>query len=146
MLRRRKPPTRFCIVASRFNRQITDRLVRGALEGFDRGKVPRCRLDVRWVPGAFELPFAVWKAGASGRYRAAVAVGCILEGETPHYAYLAQATLNGLVTAGLLGGIPVTAGVVTARSWKQALARSAPRGGVNRGREAVEALWDLLAA
>ena len=131
--------SRFGIVASRFNPEITDRLTRGAVD-FLRGK--RAEVEVVKVPGAFELPQRAAKMAATGRYRAIVAVGCILEGETPHHRYLSQATLTGLIVAGALSGVPVTCGVVTAGSWKLALARSQAKG-LNRGREAAQAAWEM---
>ena len=134
--------SRFGIVASRFNQEISDRLLQGALESFREKQVPRSRVDVVRVPGAFELAGAAARMARTGRYRAIVALGCILEGETPHYRYLSQATLTGVMMAGILTGIPVTCGVITARNWKLALARSQPRG-LNRGREAAEAAWGL---
>lgn len=141
MARRAPHGSRFGIVASRFNREITDRLVEGALGFFRERKVPAAHVDVVRVPGAFELPMAALRLARSGRYRAVVALGCILKGETPQYAYLSQATLQGLMLAGVLTGVPVTSGVVTAQSWSMAKARSAGR--LNRGREAAEAAWEM---
>ena len=134
--------SRFGIVASRFNQEITDRLLQGALESFREKQGPRPRVDVVRVPGAFELAGAATRMAKTGRYKAIVAIGCILEGETPHHRYLSQATLTGVMMAGVLTGIPVTCGMITARSWKLALARSQPRG-LNRGREAAQAAWEL---
>jgi 6,7-dimethyl-8-ribityllumazine synthase len=133
---------RFGIVASRFNQQITERLVDGAVRFFQKCRVPKSRLEVVWVPGAFELPVTALTLARSGRYRAIVALGCILEGETPHYRYLSEATLQGLMMAGMLTGVPVTSGVITVKGWDLALKRSQKRG-LNRGREAAECAWEL---
>ena len=135
-------PKRFGVVAGRFNREITDRLVRGALDFFKEKGNPVSSKEVVWVPGAFELPMAALRLARSGKVRAVVAVGCILEGETAHYRYLSAAALQGLMTAGLLSGIPVSCGVITARGWKAARDRSEKRG-VNRGREAAQAAWEM---
>lgn len=129
---------RFGIVASRFNEEITRRLVKGALDRLGRS----AKVDVVWVPGAFELSYAAVTLARSGKYKAIVALGCILEGETPHHRYLSQAAMSGLVLAGVLTGVPVTCGVVTAGSWKLAMERSQPKG-LNRGREAAEAALEL---
>jgi len=96
-----------------------------------------------WVPGAFELPVAALRLAKSGKVNAVVAVGCILEGETPHWSYLSQATLQGLTFASVFSGIPVTCGVITARHWKDAVNRAQEKG-VNRGWEAAEAAWNLV--
>lgn len=138
-------PARFGIVASRFNREISERLVEGARDFFiRRGAVVSAR-EIVWVPGAFELPVAALRLARSGKVRAVVAVGCILEGETAHYRYLSEAALNGLIVAGVLSGVPVTCGVITARGWKTARDRSQKRG-INRGREAAEAAWEMAQA
>ena len=94
------------------------------------------------VPGAFELPHRAMKMAGSGRYRAVVAVGCVLAGDTPHHRYLSQAVMSGLALAGVVSGVPVTCGVITAQSWKLAMERSKPKG-LNRGREAAEAAWEV---
>lgn len=133
---------KFGIVASRFNREISERLVEGARDFFLRQGAAVSAREVVWVPGAFELPVAALRLARSGKVRAVVAVGCILEGETAHYRYLSEAALNGLIMAGVLSGVPVTCGVITARGWKAARDRSKKRG-VNRGREAAEAAWEM---
>lgn len=140
-----KPKTpRYGIVASRFNRQITEGLLQGAVSFLKKKSIPLKQIDIRWVPGAFELPFAAYQMAHSHRYQFIVAVGCILEGETPQYRYLAQAVFQGLGVAGVLGGVPITCGVVVARSFKQALSRSRAGGAMNRGREAAGAAWEVI--
>ncbi len=133
---------RFGIVASRFNSEITERLVRGALDFFKEKKVPSAQVKVVWVPGAFELAGAAARMARSGKVQAIVAVGCILQGETSHHRILSQATVSGVMLAGLLTGVPVTCGVITAQNWKLAMDRSKPKG-LNRGREAAQAAWEM---
>ena len=137
--------SRFGIVASRFNPEITDRLLQGALGLFRQKGIARTQVRVVRVPGAFELAGAAARMAGSGRYKAIVVLGCILEGETPHYRYLSQSTLTGVMMAGILTGVPVTCGVITVRDWKLALDRSQPKG-LNRGREAAKAAWELVHA
>lgn len=141
-----KRALRYGILASRFNKPITQLLAQGAVSFFKGKGLPLSRLDVRWVPGAFELPVAALRMAKSGRYRAVVAVGCILAGETPQYTYLAQAVFHGLSLAGVLSGVPVTCGVVVAKKWQQAVDRSRPGSAMNRGREAASAAWEVTHA
>ena len=137
-----KRSPRFGIVASRFNEPITKALVEGALKAFQRHGIKRSGVDLMWVPGAFELAGAALKMARTRRYLAVVALGCILAGETPQFEFLAHATFSGLAMAGLLSGVPVTSGVITAKRWKQAVERS--RGnGFNRGGEAADAAWEM---
>ena len=133
---------KYGVVASRFNQEISRRLVHGAQEFFRRKGIRFLPKDLVWVPGAFELPIAALRLARTGRYAGIAAVGCILEGETAHYRYLSAAALNGLMTASLLTGVPMGCGIVTARAWKTALARSSPKG-LNRGREAAAAVWEM---
>ncbi len=133
---------RYGIVVSRFNREITEALLQGALSAFRRGGVLPRQVDVLWVPGAFELPVAALKMAKSKRYQGIVALGCILAGETPQFTYLSHATYQGLALAGVTTGVPVTSGVITAKTFKQALARSQKRG-LNRGAEAARAALEM---
>ncbi len=134
--------TRYGIVASRFNRELTERLAEGAIRALKTKKISPSKIDLVWVPGAFELASAALHLARSNRYRAIVAVGCIIEGETSHHRHLSGATLTGLITAGVVTGVPVTCGVITASSWKLASARAQKRG-VNRGKDAALAAWEL---
>ena len=136
---------RFGIVASRFNSEITESLVAGALAAFKAHRLPVSAVKVVWVPGAFELPIAALKMARSRRYGAVVAVGCIMEGQTPQFTYLAQATYQGLVMASLVSGVPVTCGVITAKQWRHAVERSRIKG-MNRGGEAAEVAWEMVHA
>ena len=133
---------RFGIVVSRFNLGITELLLAGALICFRKHRVPERSVDVRWVPGAFELPVAALRMAKRGRCGAVVALGCILEGETPQFRYLSEATYLGLSLAGVMSGVPITSGVITAKSWRHARERANPRG-LNRGGEAAQAAWEM---
>lgn len=135
-------PPRYGIVVSRFNREITEALLQGALSAFHRRGVLPTQVDVLWVPGAFELPVAALKMAKSKRYQGIVALGCILAGETPQFEYLSHATYQGLALAGVTAGVPVTSGVITAKTWKQALERSRKKG-LNRGAEAASAALEM---
>ena len=137
--------SRYRIVASRFNRPITEALVEGAVSAFRREGIPAKSIEVQWVPGAFEIPVAALRAAKSRRTRAVVALGCLLQGETPQFEYIAQAVYQGLALASVLTGVPVTCGVITARSWKQALARSKGTR-LHRGREAALAALEMTRA
>ena len=134
--------SRYGIVVSRFNREMTDALLKSALVAFQRHRVARSRVDLVWVPGAFELPVAALRMAKRGRCGAVVALGCILEGETPQFRYLSEATYLGLSLAGVMSGVPVTSGVITAKSWRHARERANPRG-LNRGGEAAQAAWEM---
>jgi 6,7-dimethyl-8-ribityllumazine synthase len=130
---------RIAIVASRFNPEISERLVAGAQEAL-RG---HAAVTLIQVPGAFEIPLAAKQAAVSGRFDAIVAIGCVIRGETAHFEYISQAASNGIAQVGLETGIPVTFGVLTADTDEQAMARSVP-GPDNKGYHAAEAAVEMV--
>ena len=107
---RMKPPDqpldarglRFAIVASRFNHEVTERLVEGALECFAASGASD--VPVEWVPGSFELPLAARAIAETRGVDAVVALGCIIRGGTPHFHFVSTETTSGLMSAMLETG------------------------------------------
>ena len=129
---------RIALVASRFNELVTTPLVAGARECLAQCGVPDERIDVVWVPGAFELPVAAAVAAASGRYAAIVALGCVIRGETAHFDYVAGEAARGLAEVARVHRVAVGFGVLTTDTLEQAMARAGGRSG-NKGHEAAAA-------
>lgn len=130
------------MAASRFNEGVTRRLVEGALHALAGGGWPADRVDVVWVPGAFELGLVLDRALATRRYRLGVAVGAVIRGETAHFEYVARAAASGVREASVRFGIPLGFGVLTCDTEEQALARAGgPEG--NKGAEAAEAAMEM---
>jgi 6,7-dimethyl-8-ribityllumazine synthase len=139
---------RFAIVLSRFNDNVTSRLLAGAQACLTQHGVAVDDVDVISVPGAWELPFAAQLAARRGRYVAIIALGCVIEGETRHFDYVAGPAADGLARVMLDAGVPVTLGLLTTADLDQALARAGGRHG-NKGWDAALAaleLADLVAA
>ena len=132
--------SRVAIVVSRFNEIVTRRLLAGAETALREHGVPPANVDIYWVPGAFELPVAAEAAAESGRYRAIVALGCVIRGETPHFEYVAGEAARGLGNVALAHRIAVGFGVLTTETMEQAQAR------VSKGAEAVQAALETAAA
>lgn len=126
---------RFGIVVSRFNSFITDRLLSAALDALERAGASGKDVDVVRVPGSFELPLAAKKLGATARYDALIAIGCILRGETSHYDYVCSETARGLQLAQMDSGLPIIFCVLTCDTLEQAIDRAGLKGG-NKGFEA----------
>jgi 6,7-dimethyl-8-ribityllumazine synthase len=129
---------RVAVLVSRYNEIVTARLLEGARQCLREKGVPDARVDVVWLPGAFELPVAAEAAAASGRYAAIVALGCVIRGETPHFEYVAGEAARGLGNVALAHRLPVGFGVLTTDSLEQAVARAGGAAG-NKGYEAAEA-------
>lgn len=131
------------VVVSRFNETVTRKLLDGAVTALERNGWPAARVDVFWVPGAFELPLAVHRALATGRYRLGVALGAVIRGETPHFEYVASAAAQGLQEVSVRSGVPVGFGVLTCDTEEQALARAGGEAG-NKGVEAAESALEMV--
>jgi 6,7-dimethyl-8-ribityllumazine synthase len=115
---------RFAVVVSRFNESITARLLDGAVRTLVAGGVAEDRIDVAWVPGAFEIPTAAARLAASGRYAAVLCLGAVIRGETSHDQHINRAVSIALAQLGTQYKLPVLFGVLTCNTLEQALARS----------------------
>ena len=124
-------------MVSRYNEEVTQRLLEGARAALARHGWDGALVDVIWVPGAFELPLALDQALATKRYRLGVALGAVIRGETAHFDYVAQAAAAGIREASVRHGIPVGFGVLTCDTEEQALARAGGEVG-HKGVEAAE--------
>jgi 6,7-dimethyl-8-ribityllumazine synthase len=130
------------IVAARFNEFIVASLLKGATAAWLERGGPIEDLLVARVPGAFELPVVARKLGASGRYDAVVALGCVIRGDTPHFDYVAGECAHGLQLASLETGVPIIFGVLTVETVEQALERAATTAG-NKGGEAMDTALEM---
>ena len=111
------------VVVSRFNGEISDRLLASALEALAVAGVAEERITVMPVPGAFELPIGAMALAKTRRYSCVIALGCVVRGETAHFDYVASEAASGLQLAGLETGVPVAFGVLTVDTVEQAEAR-----------------------
>jgi 6,7-dimethyl-8-ribityllumazine synthase len=127
---------RIAVVCSRFNEDVTKRLLDGASEALARLGVSEENKVVAWVPGAFELPLAARHLALSRRHDAIVCLGAVVRGETAHYELVARECARGLQEVQIRTGIPVTFGVLATENLDQALERSGGSLG-NKGDEAV---------
>lgn len=133
---------RYGIVAGRFNGFISESLLKGALDGLRRHGVDEDRIDVVWVPGAFEIPLAARKMAASGIYDAVICLGCVIRGATPHFDYVAGEAAKGIADAARDTGVPVIFGVLTTENLEQAIERAGTKAG-NRGWDAALAALEM---
>ncbi len=141
------------VAASRFNREITEGLVAGAVEVLTGAGIEEERITLLWVPGALELPLVLRRAMREDRPDLAVALGCVIRGETAHFEHVGRATIDGLIRVSLDEDLPVGIGVLTVDTLEQARVRSglAPDEGSrkeedrHRGREAARAALETAA-
>lgn len=126
---------RFGIVASRFNHFIVDRLVDGAVDALVRHGVASERIDLAYVPGAFELPLVVDRLARSKKYDAIIACSAVIRGSTPHFDYVAGEATKGTAQSMLQTGLPIAFAVLTTDTIEQAIERAGTKAG-NKGFEA----------
>ena len=134
---------RIAVIAARFNAEITDSLLRGALEALSEHGVRDDDLTAIRVPGAWELPQTAARAVEAGRFDAVVTLGCVIRGETPHFEYVCQETSLGLGAVARASDIPVVFGVLTTDDLAQAQARAGD-GKDNKGYEAAMAALEMI--
>src|SRR6266550_7036928 len=125
------------IVVSRFNGQISNRLLESALEALSAAGVAEERITVMPVPGAFELAIGAMALAKTRRYSCVIDIGCVLRGETAHFEYVAGEAASGLQLAGLETGVPVAFGVLTVDTSEQAEAR------VDKGADAARGALEM---
>lgn len=135
------PGGRFAVVAARFNDAIVKELVAGCADAFRRhGVDPERRVDLVWVPGAFEIAATCRQLAASGRYAAVVALGAVIRGSTSHYDHVASVVASGVASAGADTGVPVIFGVLTTDDIEQAVERAGTKHGNHGFKAAVAAI------
>ncbi|MEC9140142.1 MAG: 6,7-dimethyl-8-ribityllumazine synthase [Chloroflexota bacterium] len=134
---------RVAIAISRFNQELTLRLLEGALMAMQDHQVEDGNLSVAWVPGAFELPLMASTLAKSGNYDAIVCLGVVVKGETAHFDHISTQVAAGIEAVSRETGIPVSFGVQTTFTIQQAMDRS---GGVlgNRGYDATVAALAMV--
>ena len=130
------------VVASRYNAEVVQKLLDGAVGRLAERGIPRERITVALVPGAWELPLACRRLAEAGGHQAVVALGCVIRGDTPHFEYVCREASRGIIQASLDTGLPVSFGVLTVDSMEQALARAGGSAG-NKGAEAADAAVDM---
>lgn len=133
---------RVVVVASRFNDDVVDKLIAGALAALRKHGVLEADTWLVRVPGAWELPLAARELAATEDCDAIIALGCVIRGDTPHFEYVAGECARGLADVQAHGGLPVAFGVLTVENHAQALERADPARG-NKGAEAALAALEM---
>ena len=135
---------RIAIVAARFNEVVTERLVRGALEGLRACGVADEDVDLAWVPGAFEIPLVAQRLAASGDWDAVICLGAVIRGDTTHFELVAGEAARGVGEVARATGVPVIFEVLATDDLAQALARAGGTHG-NKGYEAARTALEMAA-
>jgi 6,7-dimethyl-8-ribityllumazine synthase len=124
------------IIVSRFNADITEALLIGALSALKEHGSSDEDLTIVHVPGAFEIGTIAAKMVATGRFDAIVCLGCVIRGDTAHFDYVCQGAMDAIGKIAQRGDIGVGNGVLTVDSVEQARERIGGAHG-HKGEEAA---------
>lgn len=131
----------FAILVSRFNQEITDGLLQGAVNTLvEKGFTPH-DIDVFYAPGAFEIPLIAKKLAQTKKYKGVICLGAVIKGDTAHFEFISLGAATGLMQSMLETEVPLSFGILTTYTEEQALARSRTDAH-NKGREAALACWE----
>jgi 6,7-dimethyl-8-ribityllumazine synthase len=134
---------KIAIVVSRFNGEISEGLLRGALNELHSNGISDKSINIIHCPGSFEIPLTAQKLCKSKKYSAVICLGAVIKGETAHFEYISYAVTKGITELNLTFEIPVIFGVLTCYSDEQAEARS-KEGEGNKGAEAARAALEMI--
>lgn len=127
---------RFGIVVAEWNSEVTEALLKGAYETLQKYGAKYENIIIKTVAGSYELPLACQWLAQRIDIDATIALGCIIQGETRHFDFIAQAVANGIMEVSLKFGKPIIFGVLTTDNLDQALDRAGGKHG-NKGDEAA---------
>ncbi len=134
---------KFGIVVSRFNSFFTDQLLKGAEDCLLRHGGAEDDISVVLVPGAAEIPLAAQRLAKSKKFDAVIALGCVIQGATPHAELINTQVARSLSGIGLQYNLPVVNGLIAADTIEQAVERSGTKAG-NKGWDAAAAAIEMV--
>lgn len=138
------------VIMSKFNREITDNLLSGAVQAFTANGVSQDNIVIYLVPGAFEIPFILRKLckdNLLNGFDGILTIGCVIKGETAHFEYISSAVSDNINYISSKYEIPVGFCVLTCYNDAQAEARSRVNpcnAENNKGYEAAIALLEMI--
>lgn len=127
---------RFGIVVADWNREITWSLLKGAVDTLKKHGTIDKNIVIRHVPGSFELTIGAQLIAEYHDVDAIICLGCVIQGETPHFTYICQGVTQGITQLNIEYNIPFIFGVLTVIEKQQAVERSGGKHG-NKGDEAA---------
>ena len=135
-------PHTFGIVVSRFNPDLTENMLRACVDALRARGARDESVAIAWVPGAFEIPSVLERWAASARFSALIALGVVIQGETPHAEAIGREIAHAFCSIARAHRVPVIDGVIIAHTMEQAAMR-AGAGIANRGAYAAKAAVEM---
>ncbi len=131
------------IILSRFNQFISERLLEGALDAFQKLGSEDKDISIYKVPGSFEVPVLAKKLAKQGKVDGILCLGALIRGDTPHFDFLSAEVTKGLAQIAMEDGLPVSYGILTVDTIEQGIERAGTKAG-NKGYDAAFALVEML--
>ena len=131
------------VVRTEWNADIVDELFAGCKKILEKNKIIFRDLQ---VPGAFEIPFTIkkyWEAAGKQKPEAFIALGCVIQGDTPHFEYVCRAIADGVAALNLQLPVPIIFGVLTVNNPEQAKERIGGKHG-HKGEEAADTALKMI--
>lgn len=125
---------RYAIIVADWNKEITYALAEGAIDTLLKHGVKDKHISITHVPGTIELTFAAQRVISVKQPDAVIVIGCVIQGETPHFDYVCQSVTQGITLLNAKGQVPVVFSVLTTLNKQQALDRAGGKLG-NKGVE-----------
>ena len=127
---------RFGIVVSDWNREVTWSLLEGAVSTLEKHGAALTNIVIKHVPGSLELTLGAQLLAEDDDLDAILCLGCVIQGETPHFTYICQGVTQGITQLNMEYNMPFIFGVLTTSTQQQAIDRA---GGIhgNKGDEAA---------
>ena len=123
---------KFLIVLADYYKEISEGLLKSALNNIPK----QSQVKIIKVPGVFEIPITISKN--IKKFDAFLALGCVIKGETPHFDFISQSSINAIMELSIVKKKPIGNGIITCLNMKQAKART------NKGAEAAIAITSIL--
>jgi 6,7-dimethyl-8-ribityllumazine synthase len=126
---------RILVVEARFYDDIADALLAGAMKAL---KEAQASIDCISVPGSLEIPTAIAIAADAAQrrrrpYDGAVALGCVIRGDTIHFEIVSEQSARGLMELSVARLLPIGNGIITvdteAQAWARARVEEQDKGG-----------------
>lgn len=135
---------KFGIVVSEWNDAITFALAEGAVETLKKHGAKESNIILKYVPGSFELTLGAQLVAENTDVDAVICLGCVIQGETPHFTYVCQGVTHGISELNLDFNLPFIFGVLTTDTLQQAKDRAGGKHG-NKGDEAAVTAIKMIA-
>jgi len=127
------------IVYSDYYKDISKSLLEGSINILKKNNI---KYELHRINGSFEIPQLINIKLKSKKYCAALALGCIIKGQTPHFDFISSSISNSIMDLSIKYSLPIANGVLNCLNKKQAKLRSSPK--KNKGAEAAKALLSVL--